>query len=322
MDVKELSDEELDYELELRRVPEPSKLSRKRKVDQLKALMRQEHIELECPTSATHFITEAANMHYCQQRLQRLGSTLLRAFNNQDIAELRRCQTKYYHYRARISLIRDPLYAPYTVQAEKVINESLDQIAEFLQSLTCVSPPEFSQEEILPEEQDVLDKLKNSHFQSSLKETANREVQKQIQVTSAPVNLSRRIGTGAIPKASVHQQAEGEPSRSAQHPMDTELPRIETPRVHPNPLPPLPPPRPSLGRNRDQHQLQHPPSASHQAADVRDEIIRYLLNNRHQTSERIDQQAQGSGRSTPNHRQRFTQPVHKWPFPTGVTRTS
>ncbi|KXJ68537.1 hypothetical protein RP20_CCG002826 [Aedes albopictus] len=279
--------------------------------------MRQEHMELECPTSATHFITEAANMHYCQQRLQRLGSTLLRAFNNQDIAELRRCQTKYYHYRARISLIRDPLYVPYTVQAEKVINESLDQIAEFLQSLTSVSPPEFSQEEILPEEQDVLDELRNSRFQSSVKETANREVQKQNQVTSAPVNLSHKIGTGAIPKTSVHQQAEGEPPRSPQRPRDTDFPRMERPRIQPNPLPPLPPPRHSLGRNRDQYQLQHPPSASHQAADVRDEIIRYLLNNRHQTNEGIDQQAQTSGRSTPNHRHRFTQPVHKWPFSYG-----
>lgn len=315
MDVKELSDEELDYELELRRVPEPKKLSRKRKVDQLRALMRQEHIELVCPTSARHFISDEENIHYCQQKLQRLGSTLLRAFNNQDVAELQRCQTKYYHYRARISLITDPHYAPYTRQAEMVINDSLDQIVQFLQSLTSVSPPDFSREDILPGEEDVLNRLKNSQLQSSVKATTQGELHQQ----GVPLNLSHRSKTGTIPKTSGQQQAENypPPPKRTPHRIDTEAPRAEIPRGHYNVLPPLPAPRPSLERVPDPNRVQHPPSVNNQSTDVRDEIIRYLLNNRNQANERMEPQTHNSGRSTPNNRQRFIQPVYKWPFSYG-----
>lgn len=48
--------------------------------------------------------------------------------------------------------------------------------------------------------------------------------------------------------------------------------------------------------------------------DVRDEIIRFLLNNRQQSDARINPREVNNGRATPSNRQRFTQPIFKWPF--------
>ncbi|XP_062703105.1 uncharacterized protein LOC134285737 [Aedes albopictus] len=311
MDVKDLSDDELNYELELRRVAEPSKLTRKRKVDQLRALMRQEHVDLLHPLSATHFISDAANVYYCQQKLQRLGSSLLRALNNQDASELKQCLSKYYHYRARLSLITDPVYAPYVRQAEKVINDSLDQITQCLQSLTYVSAPDFEQGDILPEEEEVLTQLKNHHLQSSVNDpTHTNPDQGKADNLQDPLNLSRKNRKGAISKnADLQNFVNIHPALITRDNGTTS--GLQLPQLSQNLAPPIPPPRPSLERDREQHHQQA--MVGDQPTDVRDEIIRYLLNNRQHTEARPEQILQNSGRLTPN-RQRFSQPVHKWPF--------
>lgn len=308
MDVKDLSEDELDYELELRRVPEPRKLTRTRKVEQLRALMRQEHISLACPTSAAHFITDASNIYQCQQKLQRLGSSLLRAFSNQDVAELKQCQSKYYHYRARISLITDQTYAPYTRQAEKVVNDSLEQINQYLQSLTIVSGPELDREDILPSHEEILDRLKNSNLQSSV-DGAAQAANDQLSggKSSRPMNSSDSRKTGAIPKIPAQQQSQ----KTSTSPKSSQNNRTHNVPQH-DQLPPLPAPRPSLDQ-----MPQQAPFGYNQPMDVRDEIIRYLLNNRQQTDGRSEQFGQENGRSTPTNRQRFMQPVHKWPFSYG-----
>lgn len=344
MDVKDLSDDELDYELELRRVAEPKKLTRKRKVDQLKALMRQEHVDLACPQSARHFISDASNIYYCQQKLQRLGSSLLRAFNNQDVAELKQCLSKYYHYRARITLITDPVYAPYVQQAEKVINDSLDQITQCLQSLTYVSVPDFSREDILPEEEDILNQLKDQHLQSSSNGLAEAlEEQPKAENIQAPLNLSRNSGTGVIPKTSGQQHGPDIPPPPMGQQQGLDIPPPTMPSSKGNrlsqqfiPSPPrpstgsnravpqfpqlqqslrlpVPPPRPSM--HRQPEQPQHPLVVGNQQFDIRDEVIRYLLANRHQPDGGAEQSAPNGGRWTPNNnRQRYTQPIFKWPF--------
>lgn len=280
MDILHLSDNELDYEILLRKENTVNLRTRREKTGKLRTLIDVERTTMEIPESADHVINQAEHVDVCQKKLQIIHNRLIKALEEESSTELAVCRSKLLHYRGRVAMITDKDFVVYVRKLEDYIEESLQKITDFFNSVTFLNSPvrkTTGDAAILPDVDELAERLRAS-MQSSLKDSAQ-----PAGSTTSQKGSSSRIGNLFLP--TLPREVFGNNAQSHD--------RYNTPYL---PSAPAPPPRTSTG-------IHHQQMNSNESTDVRDAVIRYLLQSRGDTP-----------RSNTGPRLRSTQPIHKWPF--------
>lgn len=279
MDILHLSDDELDFEIQLRKQDPGSCRTRREKTGKLRAMIEVERESMDIPDTADHIITQAEHVDVCQRKLQLVYDRLIKALKEENSTELAICRSKLLHYRGRVAMIIDREFALYVQKLEDYMETALQRIADFFSSVTLLSPPILKAAgdvPILPDIEVLASRLRNTNVQAVFKE--QQQANPRISIaTNSPVGNLR---LPRLPRES---------SRNDQEILNEQIPVFMTD----NPVP--------LPRNQIGAQSQH--QANNEPIDVRDDVIRYLLQSRPDSS-----------RNQIPQRFRNTQPIHKWPF--------
>lgn len=284
MDILHLSDDELDFEIMLRKQDPSSCRTRREKTGKLRAIIEVERSTMEVPDTADHVINQAEHIDYCQKQLRNINNRLTKALEQESSTELAICRSKLLHYRGRVAMISDKDLEVYVRKLESYTDEALQRITHFFNSVTLLSPPPTTKAPgdvpILPEVEELANKLQQSNLQSSLNDLRQKTAHKSLFGNSPG---GEHLQLPRIPRES---------SRHDQQIFGGQTPAF--PRMNPSPV----------LRHQTGAQAQQP--ANHEPIDVRDEVIRYLLQGR-------GEPARNSVNNMPQ-RFRSTQPIHKWPF--------
>lgn len=284
MDILHLSDNELDFEIQLRKETTSNVRTRREKTGKLRAILENERITMEIPESADHVLNQAEHVDICQKKLQLVHNRLTKALEEESSAEIAVCRSKLMHYRARVAMITDKDFVVYARKLENYIEESLQKIGDFFNSVTLLTSPirkTSGDGAILPEMEELAERLQDSRLQSSLKDPAMAANPKTQEQNTAG------IGSLLLPPL---------PKDNAGNRMSTPHDRRSMPFWSSFPIPP---PRTTATASRTQ-------AENNNSEDVRDAVIRYLLQSRGDTPRQTT--------NTGQYRLRSTQPIHKWPF--------
>lgn len=284
MDILHLSDNELDFEIQLRKETTSNVRTRREKTGKLRAILENERITMEIPESADHVLNQAEHVDICQKKLQLVHNRLTKALEEESSAEIAVCRSKLMHYRARVAMITDKDFVVYARKLENYIEESLQKIGDFFNSVTLLTSPirkTSGDGAILPEMEELAERLRDSRLQSSLKDPAMAANPKTQEQNTAG------IGSLLLPPL---------PKDNAGNRMSTPHDRRSMPFWSSFPIPP---PRTTATASRTQ-------AENNNSEDVRDAVIRYLLQSRGDTPRQTT--------NTGQYRLRSTQPIHKWPF--------
>lgn len=285
MDILHLSDSELDFEIQLRKETTNNLRTRREKTGKLRTLIEDERNTMDIPESADHLVSQADHVDICQKKLQLIHNRLVKALEEESSAEMAVCRSKLLHYRARVSMITDDNLAVYTRKLENYIEESLQKISDFFNSVTLLTSPIHKTSRdapILPEMEELAERLRDSRLQSSLKHpiaVSNPKAQEQNPAGIASLFLPQLPKRNSENRASTPHDRRSMPFWSSF---------------------PIPPPRTTTKTPNTQ-------AENNNSEDVRDAVIRYLLQGRGDTPR------QATNNSV-QHRLRSTQPIHKWPF--------
>ncbi|KXJ78441.1 hypothetical protein RP20_CCG004631 [Aedes albopictus] len=221
MDILHLSDGELDFELQLRN-EDQQKRTKREKTSKLREYIENERINLEMPTSADHVINQEDHIRHCQTKVQYLNDRIKMGLEQEDALELAICRSKLLHYRARLHLITDKNLARYVAKLEEVDEQSMLRVNNFFVDTTMLDGiptkkvPEDN-EAILPDDADVLERLKNAQLQSSVKSgteglannqqaSAQQQLEQLRQLQQQQILLQRQIELQRVQQ----EQLEGE----------------------------------------------------------------------------------------------------------------
>ncbi|XP_062706813.1 uncharacterized protein LOC109421856 [Aedes albopictus] len=109
MDYTHLTDEEVTYELALRHVVNLGPTTHRGKVLRLKALMQEEALRDNQPTSSAHVMSPQSNIEHCETQIQQLHISTEAAIRTADRAAISQSRTRLTHYRDRLRLIHPPV---------------------------------------------------------------------------------------------------------------------------------------------------------------------------------------------------------------------
>nr|XP_029725294.1 uncharacterized protein LOC115265170 [Aedes albopictus] len=109
MDYTHLTDEEVTYELALRHVVNLGPTTHRGKVLRLKALMQEEALRDNQPTSSAHVMSPQSNIEICETQIQQLHISTEAAIRTADRAAISQSRTRLTHYRDRLRLIHPPV---------------------------------------------------------------------------------------------------------------------------------------------------------------------------------------------------------------------
>lgn len=128
MDILHLSDNELDFEIQLRKHDPRSCKTRQEKTGKLRTLIETEKISMEIPETADHVINQAEHVDICQRNLRNINERLIKALEQESSTELATCRSKLLHYRGRVAMITDKDFAVYVRKMEGYTEEALQRI--------------------------------------------------------------------------------------------------------------------------------------------------------------------------------------------------
>lgn len=179
MDILHLSSSELEYELLLRNAPEAASRNRREKTGRLRALLQQETRSMAVPVSADHVIDQAEHLTLCNNMLVSLRERCKDALEEENANELAVCRSKLLHYRGRLALITDRKHANVVNKLEAKVAGLIQGVTEFLTNATVLEGEGNQQEPwdepLLPDDKDLLDRLRNSRLQSSTRADQGRQ---------------------------------------------------------------------------------------------------------------------------------------------------
>ncbi|XP_055589855.1 interaptin-like [Uranotaenia lowii] len=172
MEIVHLEDEELAFELALRKVKESKGQDRAVKLANLQKALDKEIKSGEIATTATHFMTDVDNIYQCQAKIPIILNLVESAIRQETPEVLKKGRSRLLHYRYRLSLIQDKLITANASKSIAKVEVALTKIDDFLKGQASKTVLTGEDQEILPSEKDILDRLKNSKLQSSIKEAA------------------------------------------------------------------------------------------------------------------------------------------------------
>ncbi|XP_062711169.1 uncharacterized protein LOC115265398 [Aedes albopictus] len=128
MDFTHLTDEEVTYELALRHVVNLGPTTHRGKVLRLKALVQEESLKDNKPTSSEHVMSPQSNLELCEAQVHQLHISCEAAIRTADSVTLNQIRTRLHHYRDRLQLIRPPsesrdTHAMLTVHVDVLLNK-------------------------------------------------------------------------------------------------------------------------------------------------------------------------------------------------------
>nr|XP_029720641.1 uncharacterized protein LOC115262396 [Aedes albopictus] len=109
MDYTHLTDDEVTYELALRHVVNLGPTTHRGKVLRLKALIQEEALRDNQPTSSAHVMSPQSNIEHCETQIQQLHISTEAAIRTADRAAISQSRTRLTHYRDRLRLIHPPV---------------------------------------------------------------------------------------------------------------------------------------------------------------------------------------------------------------------
>lgn len=179
MDILHLSDGELDFELQLRNEDQQRRTKRE-KTSRLREHIEKERVNMEMPLGADHVISQEDHLQHCQAKLQFINDRVRKGLEKEDALELAVCRSKLLHYRSRLQMITEKNLAGYVKQLEDAVELSLRKINDFFADTTIldIPPPNTvpeANDAILPDDAEVLERLKNAQLQSSVKSRNERQ---------------------------------------------------------------------------------------------------------------------------------------------------
>ncbi|XP_062698940.1 uncharacterized protein LOC109422600 [Aedes albopictus] len=310
MDVQYLLEEELEFELKLRGVKNPSNLQHEEQIKQLQQLIEKEIKNQNAPSTASHIISDVDHIYQCQAKLNPLFKSIEQALRQGTVEEIKMNRSRLNHYRWRLSLITDSLI---TANANKSIARIESYLIRADEILRRNTPGD---KDILPSDLQELDRIKNNvTTESEVHEgaTASAEdeepqnLQLQIQETQAQLARQQEQLDRIINMLSTANVA-GSPNstRSTQQSMGAVHRQFPTNRASSSPehqriRPPPPNVIPGMDHQQGFVDQGMPPN-------LVNEMFRFFVN----------QNSQNRGQpASPNQNQfsqRCSQPVHKWPF--------
>lgn len=235
MDILHLSSSELDYELLLRKAPEATSRNKREKTGRLRTLLQQEMRSMAVPVSADHVMDQAEHLTLCNNMLVTLRERCKDALEEENANELAICRSKLLHYRGRLALITDRKHANIVNKLEAKVEALLQGVTKFLTDATLLNGEGNRQEPwdepLLPDDKDLLDRLRNSRLQSSLADPGRQSNPGDGQQPGGSNQRDRNTGGGRGTNA-VQDDLRDELIRFLLRDRNNE------PRPQPNPQPP------------------------------------------------------------------------------------
>ncbi|XP_062538895.1 uncharacterized protein LOC134207185 [Armigeres subalbatus] len=143
------------------------------KTSKLREHIKRERGNLEMPISADHVIEQENHVQHCQSKLQYINDRVRKGLEKEDTLDLAICRSKLLHYRSRLQLITERNLTGYVRKLEEGVETSLHRINDFFADTTMLDVPDAKPSEedrpILPDDAEILERLKNAQLQSSVK---------------------------------------------------------------------------------------------------------------------------------------------------------
>lgn len=236
MDPLYLSDEELNYELDLRRCNQPAYATRRIKGVQLRALIQKEFAENVKYTSSEHAMPPDVNIHRCEQQVRLLIPMIETALKKRNTDFLIQSRSRMLHYRNRLSIVKPPLdlidmHASVSMQVKFLIEDISDRLgdpvisdssAQVLQPADGAGSLEYQLHHntlLSPEEEQNQSRTAAAITQTGAIRRQNNEGLHNdfIRATSSPIRSGRGRGRGVAINLS-------QPGRNSSQPRDTPPP--------------------------------------------------------------------------------------------------